>query len=75
MYLLTGDNTCLPDRFRCGNNKCLPVSLLCDSNNDCGDGDFSDENPKYCKDRECGPGKFQCPNDGMLSIFFTMMLL
>lgn len=58
----TGNNTCLPDRFRCGNSKCIPVSLLCDTNDDCGDN--SDENVKNCKERGCGPGKFKCPNDG-----------
>lgn len=59
---MIGNRTCQPDKFRCADSKCIPVSLVCDANYDCKD--QSDENPKICKERGCGEGDYQCPNDG-----------
>uniref|UniRef100_A0A0K0FI56 Low-density lipoprotein receptor-related protein (inferred by orthology to a C. elegans protein) n=1 Tax=Strongyloides venezuelensis TaxID=75913 RepID=A0A0K0FI56_STRVS len=62
----SGDIKCPENTIKCEITKrCISSLYGCDGDNDCGGGDYSDEDPKYCKEGEapvCGAKKFQCAN-------------
>lgn len=45
--MISGNNTCSSNEFRCGNGNCIPKHWFCDHEKDCSDN--SDEDPRVCR--------------------------
>lgn len=52
---------CTPNQFRCTNGKCIDKDFRCDMDDDCGEGDWSDEYKcPPSNNHNCPSGQFQC---------------
>lgn len=60
MCVCTGNITCAPLEFTCASGRCISAKFVCNGEDDCGDGDGSDETD--CPPSSCGPTEFRCGN-------------